>query len=119
MEIVTFNFPFPASSAVYDDLRIMIDGKAEAFANGAKGASLRRELKPDETVELRVGYRSKGLDHWRYRFGDRKDGDVSQLNGLSPEKQRKLKGKGKLVIEEQDDDAVRRFCYLPLSCAAY
>ena len=82
-EIVTFNFPFPASSAVYDDLRMTIDGKAEAFANGAKGASLRRELKPDETVELGVGYRSQGLDQWRYRFGDQKGGEVSQVKNFS------------------------------------
>ena len=82
-ETVTFGFPFPASSAVYDDLQMVVNGKAESFSNGAKGASLSRELKPGETVELKVGYKSKGLDQWRYRFGDHKEGEVSQVKNFA------------------------------------
>src|SRR5882724_220484 len=79
-EHVTFTFPFPASSAVYDDLQLLIDGKPEAYVNGAKGASLSRDLQPDQTVELRVAYKSQGLDQWRYRFGDRKENGVDQVS---------------------------------------
>ncbi len=82
-EKVTFNFPFPASSAVYDDLQMLIDGKAEAFDNHPKGAAFTRELKPDETVELKVAYQSKGLDQWRYRFSDQKEGEVSQVKNFA------------------------------------
>ena len=82
-EKVTFHFPFPASSAVYDDLQMVVNGKAEAFSNEAKGASLSRELKADETVELKVAYRSKGLDQWRYRFGDHREGEVSQVKNFA------------------------------------
>jgi inner membrane protein involved in colicin E2 resistance len=83
VEKVTFNFPFPAASAVYDDLQLVVDGKPESYVNGAKGASLSREMKPDQTLELRVAYQSKGLDQWRYRFGDQKEGEVSQVKNFA------------------------------------
>jgi len=83
IEQVKFNFPFPASSAVYDDLQLLLDGKPETYMNGVKGASLNHEMKPDQIVELRVVYQSKGLDQWRYRFGDQKEGEVSQVKNFA------------------------------------
>ena len=80
---VTFNFPFPAANAAYDDLQLLVNGQAEAFISGAKGASLTRQMKPDETVELRVGYKSNGLDQWRYRFGDATEGAVAQVKNFA------------------------------------
>jgi len=81
-ETVAFNFPFPAASAEYDDLQFLIDGKPEAYVNGAKGATVERDLKPDQTVELKVAYQSRGLDQWRYRFGDHKEGQVTQVKNF-------------------------------------
>lgn len=82
-ENVTFNFSFPASSAVYDDFQMIVNGKPEAHTSAVKGATLNREMKPDETVELRVAYQSKGLEQWRYRFGEQKEGQVSQVKNFA------------------------------------
>ena len=82
-EHVTINFPFPASSAVYDDLQILLNGAPEAYTNAAKAAVLSRDLNPGEAVELRISYRSNGLDQWRYRFGDQKEGEVSQVKNFA------------------------------------
>lgn len=81
-ERVNFNFPFPASSAKYDDLQMLVNGQPQPFSNESKGAALAREMKPGETVELRVAYQSNGLDQWRYRFGDQKEGEVSQVRNF-------------------------------------
>ncbi|HEY3738242.1 MAG TPA: inner membrane CreD family protein [Bryobacteraceae bacterium] len=81
-ERVNFNFPFPASSAKYDDLQVLVNGVAQAFSNETKGAAFARDMKPGETAEVRVGYQSNGLDQWRYRFGDAKEGAVSQVSNF-------------------------------------
>ena len=82
-ESVTFNFPFPASSAIYDDLQMLVNGKPQPFSSGDRGASLTRDMKPGETVDLQVAYRSNGLDQWRYRFGDLKEGAVAQVKNFA------------------------------------
>lgn len=64
-------FEFPASGAIYDNFRILIDG--EVFdTQGKMGTylSVPVSLKPQEEVEMMITYASQGLNSWRYIFGD-------------------------------------------------
>lgn len=72
---VTFTLQYPAKAAIYDDLQLMLDGKALALKQANGCAYGFAAMKPGQVVTLRVGYRTQGLDTWRYRFGD----NVSQV----------------------------------------
>jgi inner membrane protein involved in colicin E2 resistance len=76
---ITFQLPFPASQAVYDDLTMSIDGEpvvARSTNNAATGTA---QVAPGKTVVLHTGYRSQGLDTWNYHFGD----GVSQVRDFT------------------------------------
>lgn len=65
---VVFNLPTP--EAVYDDLRFTIDGKdtdVGAAANGRLSAAI--FLGAGQEKQVRVQYRSRGMDNWVYMFG--------------------------------------------------
>jgi len=72
---VTFSLDFPAEQAIYDDVVFNLNGapldvshvKKETFATATVG--------PHQTAMLDVGYKSQGLESWRYTFGD----DVTQI----------------------------------------
>ena len=63
-------FKFPAEHAIYDDFTLTIDG-----APARRGGDLAKEVEMAATVggrgrvTLEVGYRSRGIDDWRYGFG--------------------------------------------------
>jgi inner membrane protein involved in colicin E2 resistance len=63
--------PFPAEKAVFDDLRFDLDGAKwlSPPVPGEGNVFGWTRLAPGESVTLRVGYRSQGLDRWAYRFG--------------------------------------------------
>ncbi len=63
-------FRFPTPLAIYDDFSFLIDGREAQARRGADG-SLEAVVTaaPGETVSFSVGYRSRGLDSWTYRFG--------------------------------------------------
>ncbi|HEU4629060.1 MAG TPA: inner membrane CreD family protein [Gemmatimonadaceae bacterium] len=66
---VRFTLPFPSKDAVYDGLVFTVNGAPVPTTN-ADGLLVGRAVVPSgETVELAVGYRSQGLDSWRYAFG--------------------------------------------------
>jgi inner membrane protein involved in colicin E2 resistance len=67
---VTFRLDFPTSQAIYDDLLFTVDGAAVALANENNAATATVKVDGGKTVTLRVGYRSQGLNEWRYHFGD-------------------------------------------------
>mgnify|MGYP001580363524 CR=1 FL=1 len=68
---VTISFPFPDKQAVYDDFVFRAQGRewknapttSAGFVNGVISVA------PGESVQVEVGYRSQGLDSWRYQFG--------------------------------------------------
>ncbi len=72
---VTFLLPFPAANSTYDNAIFLVDGKAldtETTAQGMQGSAT---VPPRATAQLKVGYRSRGLDRWSYQFGE----SVSQV----------------------------------------
>ena len=74
-DAVRFELRFPARDAVYDDLAFLVDGRAVPTTN-ENGAMVGHATIPaGATAELAVGYRSQGLDEWRYDFG----GEVAQV----------------------------------------
>lgn len=69
-EQVTFTLNFPASQAIYDDLVMELDGKPLPITNQNAAAVGRVQVAAGRTAVLKVGYRSQGLEQWRYGFGD-------------------------------------------------
>jgi inner membrane protein involved in colicin E2 resistance len=67
---VTFRMRLPASQAVYDDLIFTVDDVPVTITNEKKEAVGMAQLQPHQAAELRVAYRSHGLDNWSYGFGD-------------------------------------------------
>ncbi len=64
-------FVFPASGAIYDNFRIIIDG--ELFdTHGKMGnfISVPLFLRPGEARSMKVTYDSQGLGSWKYVFGE-------------------------------------------------
>jgi len=79
-EAVDFTLKFPTAQAMYDDLTFMVDGNAVPVTS-RDGASMGRiKVAPEKTVQLAVGYRSQGLNEWRYSFGGQ---DVTQVRDFS------------------------------------
>ncbi|HUF65172.1 MAG TPA: inner membrane CreD family protein [Gemmatimonadaceae bacterium] len=66
---VVFEFPLPASQAIYDDIRMLLNGVPVEYA--ARGQSLVTSalLGRGQIATLAVAYRSHGLDEWRYVLG--------------------------------------------------
>jgi hypothetical protein len=59
----------PSQGAVYDDLVFAVNGKDETAALDEKPGTLVHELRvePQQRVEFKAGYRSRGIDSWRYQ----------------------------------------------------
>ncbi len=61
-------FSFPQENGLYDDFRFVVDGEDLARTlrpeMGQVSASI--PVQPGQTVTLEIGYRSRGMDEWRY-----------------------------------------------------
>ncbi len=68
-EIVRFSLILPTNQAIYDDLVLTVDGVPLAIASQDKAASVVAKVGPHKVATLGVGYRSQGLNEWRYNFG--------------------------------------------------
>jgi inner membrane protein involved in colicin E2 resistance len=66
---VTFTLNFPTSQAIYDDLIFAVDELPMALKNEKNSASATAKIAAGKTANLKVGYKSQGLNDWRYRFG--------------------------------------------------
>src|SRR5712664_4085083 len=77
---VNFVLNFPASKAIYDDLVFTVDGTPVAIRNEENAASGSFKVAAGATARLAVGYRSQGLNEWRYSFGSK---DVTQVRDFS------------------------------------
>jgi inner membrane protein involved in colicin E2 resistance len=69
-QTVDFRLKFPAQKAIYDGLEMKVNGQTVALVTDDSGTVGQATLKPGETASLNVGYRSQGLDSWRYELGD-------------------------------------------------
>jgi inner membrane protein involved in colicin E2 resistance len=82
-QLIQFRLNFPAAQAIYDDFTISIDGVPLAVTNTSdaqiSAAIGSTRVAPGKTVKLQTGYKSQGLDSWRYDFGE----NVSQVRNFS------------------------------------
>src|SRR5215472_11386373 len=76
---VTFLLSFPSQQAIYDDLVMSIDNLPMPVKYAGTGAQGTVRVASGRTVALHVGYRSQGLDSWRYKFGDA----ISQIHNFT------------------------------------
>jgi inner membrane protein involved in colicin E2 resistance len=79
-EEVTFTLVFPTAQAIYDDLVFTVDGAPVALASEQKATRGTASVGPGKTATLKVGYRSQGLNEWRYGFGG---GEVAQVHDFT------------------------------------
>lgn len=61
-------FPFPDVGAIYDRFRFLVDGTdyGAALEEGGTVVRARIPIAPGQEVAIVGGYRSRGLDEWRY-----------------------------------------------------
>jgi inner membrane protein involved in colicin E2 resistance len=77
---VTFTLNFPTAQAIYDDLVFTIDDVPIALTNEKNSAIGSAKVAAGKTANLKVGYKSQGLNDWRYSFGT---SDVAQVRDFS------------------------------------
>jgi inner membrane protein involved in colicin E2 resistance len=79
-EVVTLVLNYPTAKAIYDDLVFTVNGTAVAISNQQNAAIGSVKVPAGQVMRLAVGYRSQGLDEWRYSFGNN---DVAQVRDFS------------------------------------
>jgi len=67
-ETVVFALKFPQAQAIYDDLSFLVNDVPVAVENQQDSAVGTLKIAPGANAKLSVGYRSQGLDEWRYGF---------------------------------------------------
>jgi hypothetical protein len=67
---VSFEFPLPAAQAMYDDLRVTLNGAPVAYKPRGQALVAAARIQQGDTATLAVAYRSRGLNDWRYVLGD-------------------------------------------------
>lgn len=76
---VIFTLNFPTGQAIYDDMVFTVDDAPVTLTNANNQATGTAQVEPGKTATLKVGYRSQGLNEWRYNFG----GNVAQVRNFS------------------------------------
>jgi inner membrane protein involved in colicin E2 resistance len=71
---------YPTSKAIYDDLTFTVDGVQAAITNQENAAIGSFKVAAGQVARLVVGYRSQGLNEWRYSFGSN---DVAQVRDFT------------------------------------
>jgi len=79
-QTVTFQLQFPTAQAIYDDLTFTVDGNPAAVSNEKNTAKASVHIGAGKTAQLQVGYKSQGLNEWRYSFGG---GEVAQVKDFN------------------------------------
>jgi len=79
-ETVNFTLRFPTSQAMYDDLTFMVDSNSVPVTNHENASTGSVKILPGKTAQLTVGYRSQGLNEWRYSFGGQ---EVTQVRDFT------------------------------------
>lgn len=89
---VIFTLDFPTVQAIYDDLVFAVDDAPVVLTNAKNSASGTIRIKAGQAATLKVGYKSQGLNDWRYSFAGNgakdQDGqsaarDVAQVRDFS------------------------------------
>jgi inner membrane protein involved in colicin E2 resistance len=79
-QLVEFSLPFPTTQAIYDDLTFLVDGVSVSIVNENNAAKGTVKIPAGKTAQLTTGYRSQGLNEWRYSFGSQ---DVTQVRDFT------------------------------------
>jgi hypothetical protein len=66
---VIFEFPLPAAQAIYDDLRVTLNGAPTVFETRDQAIVTTARVPNGDSATLAVVYRSRGLNEWRYVLG--------------------------------------------------
>ncbi len=66
---VSFEFPLPVAQAIYDDLRVTLNGAPTAYETRGQAIVTTARIPRGDSATLAVAYRSQGLDEWRYVLG--------------------------------------------------
>jgi inner membrane protein involved in colicin E2 resistance len=83
-EEFVIQLPFPAQQAVYDNVQLLLDDKPLAVTFSGSQAVARTRLTAGAKSVLHAGYRSQGMDTWRYTFS-RANAEGSTADGNSKE----------------------------------
>jgi hypothetical protein len=67
---VILEFPLPAAQAIYDDLRVALNGAAVSYETRGHAIATTARLARGDSATLTVAYRSQGLNEWRYVLGN-------------------------------------------------
>ncbi len=68
-ETVSLELKLPAAQAIYDDLRVSLNGAAADYQMRGQSIVATAAVPAGDSVVLAVAYRSQGLDEWRYLLG--------------------------------------------------
>jgi len=79
-QLVEFTLPFPTTQAIYDDLTFIVDGVSVPIVNENNGANGSVKIPAGKSAQLTTGYRSQGLNEWRYSFGSQ---NVTQVRDFT------------------------------------
>ena len=79
-QVVSFVLNFPTQNAIYDDLVFSVEGAPVEVTNQQNAAIGWVKVPAGQVARLDVGYRSQGLNEWRYSFGSN---DVAQVRDFS------------------------------------
>ena len=79
-QLVNFQLRFPTTQAIYDNLTFSVDGITVPLTNENNGVLSSAKIGAGKTAQLALGYRSQGLNEWRYSFGEK---EVAQVRGFS------------------------------------
>lgn len=72
--VLVLTYRFPAAGATYDDFRFRVGERADSrftpfLLDGEQVVQERIPVNEGDVVPFEIGYRSRGLYHWKYSFG--------------------------------------------------
>jgi hypothetical protein len=72
---ITIEFRLPAAQAIYDELRVTLNGAPAAYRPENQAIVTTARVPRGDSLVLGVAYKSQGLDQWRYALGN----DVTEV----------------------------------------
>jgi hypothetical protein len=72
---ITIEFRLPAAQAIYDELRVTLNGAPAAYRPENQAILTTARVPRGDSLVLGVAYTSQGLDQWRYALGN----DVTEV----------------------------------------
>ena len=79
-QAIEFDLEFPTTNAIYDNLTFIVDGNPATLTTEENAAVSTVKIGAGKVAQLTVGYKSQGLNEWRYSFGTNQ---VSQVRDFT------------------------------------